>query len=75
MKHVGMNVICRLFQINLSDLYPGISESGIADYQAGHTLILAHAKAYRLYERRYKRYQKGEFYLNNSDISLVVVPL
>nr|ATP16791.1 multidomain GH1 [Lyrodus pedicellatus] len=38
---------------------PGIVDSGISDYQAAHTLILSHARAYRLYERKYKRYQKG----------------
>ncbi|XP_052245872.1 lactase/phlorizin hydrolase-like isoform X2 [Dreissena polymorpha] len=39
---------------------PGISESGTMDYLAAHTLILAHAKAYRLYERKYKAAQKGQ---------------
>ena len=28
-------------------------------YRAGHNLIRAHAKAYRLYERKYKTSQKG----------------
>lgn len=51
----------------MSDIFPclfllqGVAESGTTDYQAAHTLILAHARAYRLYERKYKRYQGGKF--------------
>lgn len=42
-------------------LVTGWTESGTTDYQAAHTLILAHARAYRLYERKYKQVQTGEF--------------
>lgn len=33
---------------------------GTFTYQAGHNLILAHARAYRLYESQFKPTQKGE---------------
>ncbi|XP_052799780.1 lactase/phlorizin hydrolase-like isoform X2 [Mya arenaria] len=39
---------------------PGIAQSGTLDYEAAHTLLLAHARAYRLYERKYKATQKGK---------------
>lgn len=46
--------------MNLLSFYQtGISESGTADYLAGHNLLLAHAKAYRLYDRKYRQIQKG----------------
>ena len=38
---------------------PGIKEPGIADYQVGHNLILAHAKAYNVYHEKYAANQKG----------------
>lgn len=31
------------------------------EYEAGHTLILAHARAYRLYDRMYRQTQNGKF--------------
>ena len=45
--------------VNMLSFLAGISKSGTLDYQAAHTLILAHARAYRLYERKYKATQKG----------------
>ena len=33
---------------------------GTFTYQAGHNLILAHARAYRLYESQFKPTQNGE---------------
>ncbi|KAL4223206.1 hypothetical protein ACF0H5_016678 [Mactra antiquata] len=39
---------------------PGWNKTGTADYQAAHTLILAHAKAYRIYESKYKDKQNGQ---------------
>ncbi|XP_059161912.1 uncharacterized protein LOC131944999 [Physella acuta] len=39
---------------------PGNFDPARGAYQAGHNLILAHAKAYRLYERDFKPTQKGE---------------
>ncbi|XP_060595948.1 lactase/phlorizin hydrolase-like [Ruditapes philippinarum] len=41
------------------EMAPGIAKTGTLDYQASHTLILAHAKAYRLYETKYKPTQNG----------------
>lgn len=42
------------------DLAPGYNSSGIGEYQCGRTLILAHARAYHLYERKFKSTQKGK---------------
>ncbi|XP_060578197.1 lactase/phlorizin hydrolase-like [Ruditapes philippinarum] len=39
---------------------PGWNKTGTADYQAGHTLILAHAKAYDVYQKKYKFNQGGK---------------
>lgn len=40
---------------------PGVSdEPGTAIYQCGYTHLLAHAKAYRIYNDTYKESQKGE---------------
>merc|ERR1712137_839883 len=33
---------------------PGITNTGTDDYTAGHNLLRAHARAYRLYESTYK---------------------
>ncbi|XP_053375783.1 uncharacterized protein LOC123534954 isoform X1 [Mercenaria mercenaria] len=41
------------------EMAPGINKTGTLDYEAGHTQIIAHAKAYRLYERKYKTSQQG----------------
>lgn len=48
------------------DLAPGYNSSGIGEYQCGRTLILAHARAYHLYEREFKSTQKGIFIRNVS---------
>ena len=41
------------------DFAPGIYGPGIYDYQAGHNLIRAHAKAYRLYHKKFQNAQNG----------------
>lgn len=38
---------------------PGISDTGKSDYIVTHNLLRAHAKAYRLYESKYKPTQQG----------------
>lgn len=40
-------------------LAPSLNMSGIADYLAGHTVIISHARAYRLYEKEFKEQQQG----------------
>ena len=40
---------------------PGYGLKGTADYIAGHNLIRAHAKAHRLYERKWKPFQHGVY--------------
>lgn len=41
-------------------LFEGHVTSGTEIYQAGHNLILAHAKAYRVYDEKYRASQHGE---------------
>uniref|UniRef100_H2YY83 beta-glucosidase n=1 Tax=Ciona savignyi TaxID=51511 RepID=H2YY83_CIOSA len=49
---------------------PNIKDSGRLDYQAGKNVLLAHAKAYRLYQTQYKAVQNGEVGITcNSDWS------
>lgn len=38
---------------------PALDQHGTADYIVGHNLLLAHAKAYRLYEKKFKAQQNG----------------
>lgn len=38
---------------------PGLAINGSGEYLAAHNIIRAHAKAYRLYEREFKKTQKG----------------
>jgi hypothetical protein len=38
---------------------PSIKTPGIGDYLTAHTVILAHANIYRMYEREFKEEQKG----------------
>jgi beta-glucosidase/6-phospho-beta-glucosidase/beta-galactosidase len=40
---------------------PSVNAEGIGDYMAIHTLLLAHANAYRLYNRQFRKTQKGGF--------------
>lgn len=39
---------------------PAYNQDGIAGYMCGHTVIMGHAKAYRLYEEKYKTDQGGK---------------
>lgn len=39
---------------------PGVKESGTKDYIAAHNQLRSHARAYRLYETKYKATQKGK---------------
>lgn len=39
---------------------PGLEGKGDRIYQAGHNLIKAHAKAYHIYQKEFKEYQKGQ---------------
>ena len=44
------------------DLAPGIKKlDGTSMYQAAHTLIKAHAKAYHVYDDEFRSIQKGLF--------------
>lgn len=43
---------------------PGIKSSGIAEYRCGHTVILAHAKAYRIYDKLFREKQGGKLQIN-----------
>lgn len=38
---------------------PGIQSKGIAEYRCAHTLLRAHAKAYHLYQEKFKDEQNG----------------
>jgi beta-glucosidase/6-phospho-beta-glucosidase/beta-galactosidase len=38
---------------------PGVNARGIGGYLAVHTIIRAHAKAYRLYDREFRSKQEG----------------
>jgi hypothetical protein len=38
---------------------PSINTPGIGDYLTAHTVILAHANIYRMYEREFKQEQQG----------------
>jgi len=44
-----------------SGFAPGINSPGVGLYQAGHNMIKAHARVYRLYEQ-YRAKQQGEFH-------------
>jgi hypothetical protein len=38
---------------------PSINTPGIGDYLTARTVIIAHANIYRMYEREFKKQQKG----------------
>jgi beta-glucosidase/6-phospho-beta-glucosidase/beta-galactosidase len=40
---------------------PAVNATGIGDYMATHTMLIAHANAYRLYDRRFRETQQGGF--------------
>lgn len=44
------------------DFYsPGLNTSGVGDYLCGHNVLLAHAKAWHLYNDMFREKQKGDF--------------
>lgn len=46
-----------------SVLAPGLDIHGVGEYLAGHNIIKAHANVFRLYERKYRIKQQGNFIL------------
>jgi beta-glucosidase/6-phospho-beta-glucosidase/beta-galactosidase len=40
-------------------LAPALNTHGIGDYLVAHTVLLAHANIYRMYEREFKAEQQG----------------
>jgi hypothetical protein len=41
------------------DYAPGVNQSGVMDYLAGHHLLLSHARAWRIYDQNYRNAQGG----------------
>ncbi|XP_066994441.2 myrosinase 1 [Anabrus simplex] len=39
---------------------PALNKSGVGNYLAGHNLLIAHARAYHLYDNEYRSIQKGK---------------
>lgn len=39
---------------------PAYTQDGVGGYLCGHTLLLAHAKTYQLYDERYRATQNGK---------------
>ncbi|KDR12524.1 Lactase-phlorizin hydrolase [Zootermopsis nevadensis] len=39
---------------------PNVSLPGVGSYLAGHTMLKAHARAYHLYNNKYREHQKGQ---------------
>ncbi|XP_050671481.1 myrosinase 1-like isoform X2 [Leptidea sinapis] len=58
-------VVCD-FNYNLGRYAPGIQESEIAPFLCNKNILLAHARAYRLYEREYKEKYNGKISLANN---------
>lgn len=44
----------------LGEYAPRLHLDGVGDYLCGHTILRAHARAYRLYHRKYAATQKGQ---------------
>jgi lactase-phlorizin hydrolase len=40
---------------------PNVSASGVGTYLAGHMMLKAHARAYHLYNNKYRAFQKGKY--------------
>jgi beta-glucosidase/6-phospho-beta-glucosidase/beta-galactosidase len=40
---------------------PAVNAVGIGDYMATYTMLIAHANAYRLYDRKFRKTQQGGF--------------
>lgn len=56
------------------DYAPGVNQSGVMDYLAGHHLLLAHARAWRIYDQKYRNSQGGtsDFFLKDPIILLIL---
>lgn len=48
-----------IFSYGIGILAPNIVDPGIKNYQCAHNLIIAHGKAYRMYEEEFKERQQG----------------
>lgn len=44
----------------LGEYAPRLHLDGVGDYLCGHTILRAHARAYRLYHHKYAATQKGQ---------------
>lgn len=42
-------------------MVPFVNHSGITDYLCGHHMLLAHAKAHKMYNEEFRQEQKGHF--------------
>jgi beta-glucosidase/6-phospho-beta-glucosidase/beta-galactosidase len=49
-----------LLQYGNGDFAPGIQYGPSGQYKCGHNLLLAHARAYRLYRSKYAATQRGK---------------
>jgi len=49
---------------------PALTRPGVADYLCGHTILRAHAKAYRLYKNKFA-FQGGKSLKNSQGIGRV----
>jgi len=47
------------FRYGTGALAPNVVSPGVKDYICSHNLIIAHGKAYRLYEQEFKERQNG----------------
>lgn len=57
---ITVNTFCDMY--GADNVPPMLDHSGIAQYQCSHSVLLAHAKVYHLYERQYRSKQKGKFF-------------
>lgn len=46
--------------INGAEAAPGLSAHGVADYLTIYTILTAHAKAYHLYNKLFRKQQAGQ---------------
>lgn len=61
---ITLNAACTGY--GLDDFVPFLDQSGIANYLCNQVMILAHAKAYHLYDDEFRMLQKGtEVYRRN----------
>ncbi|XP_049838092.1 myrosinase 1-like [Schistocerca gregaria] len=53
------NMFCNGYS-SATDFAPGANASGIADYMMAKTILLAHARVYRLYDQHFRFKQRGK---------------